>query len=295
MTDPRAVLSIDVETFEQTPAYRNAAGGTDSGVADSIDRDGVGLDGLSVLGEALAEHDARSTGFVVAELAERHPEAIRAFADDGHEIGSHTHTHRLLSDLDPASQREEIERSRTVLSETIGTDVRGFRAPAFDLAADHFAVLAAAGYDYDSSVVSSRWIPGWYGGEYDIHRPTPASEIDPDAPAKMWELPVSVMPGLRLPLTGTWLRFFGPRYTITGMRWLARRGITPVLYVHPWELVDLPDIDGVPSRVYYHTGGWMRRAIERILATDFTFVSAGEVVAAERDSGTRRADDMGGE
>ncbi|CCQ34123.1 chitin deacetylase protein [Halorhabdus tiamatea SARL4B] len=277
MTDHRAVLSIDVELFDQTPAYRNASGSTGES--------GVGLDGLSFLRDALAEHDARSTGFVVAELAETYPDAIQAFADDGHEIGSHTHSHRLLSDLDPATQREEIERSRAVLAETTGAKVRGFRAPAFDLAENHFQVLATAGYTYDSSVVSSRAIPGWYGGEYDVHRPTPAAEIDTDAPGSIRELPVSVMPRLRLPLTGTWLRFFGPRYTILGMRWLARRGITPVLYVHPWECVDLPDVEGVPSRVYYHTGAWMRRAIERILSSEFTFVSAGEVVAGG-DSGS---------
>jgi len=287
MTDRQAVLSIDVELFSQTPAYRNASGSTGES--------GVGLDGLAFLRDALAEHDARSTGFVVAELAERHPDAIQAFADEGHEIGSHTHTHRLLSDLDPATQREEIERSRAVLAETTGTDVRGFRAPAFDLAEAHFEVLSQAGYAYDSSIVSSRKIPGWYGGEYDVHRPTPATAIDADAPEDFRELPVSVMPGLRLPLTGTWLRFFGPRYTILGMRLLARRGITPVLYVHPWELVELPDVDGVPSRVYWHTGSWMRRAIERILSSDFTFVSAREVVegATGRGHETHTADGGG--
>ncbi|WEL18491.1 Peptidoglycan-N-acetylglucosamine deacetylase [Halorhabdus sp. SVX81] len=274
MTDRRAVLSIDVELFSQTPAYRNANG--------SAERAGIGLDGLSFLRDALAEHDARSTGFIVSELADSHPGAIRAFADAGHEIGSHTHTHRLLSALDSATQREEIERSRKMLIETTGRNVHGFRAPAFDLADDHFEVLAQAGYTYDSSIVSSRAIPGWYGGEYDVHRPTPATGIDADAPADMRELPVSVMPGLRLPLTGTWLRFFGPRYTILGMRWLARRGITPILYVHPWECVELPDVEGVPSRVYWHTGAWMRRAIERILSSDFRFVSAREVV----ESGT---------
>lgn len=270
MTDRRAVLSIDVETFDQTPAYRNAAGSTD--------RNDVGLDGLAFLRDALAEHDAGSTGFVVADLAERNPATIRAFADEGHEIGSHTRTHRLLTDLDPATQREEIERSRAVLSETTGKEIRGFRAPAFDLAEGHFAMLADAGYAYDSSIVSSRKIPGWYGGEYDVHRAMAATAIDADAPEGMQELPVSVMPGLGLPLTGTWLRFFGPRYTIVGMRLLARRGITPVLYVHPWECVDLPDIEGIPLRVYWHTGAWMRRAIERILSSGFTFAPAGEVV-----------------
>jgi Domain of unknown function (DUF3473). len=97
------------------------------------------------------------------------------------------------------------------------------------------------------------------------------------------------MPGLRLPLTGTWLRFFGPGYTVLGMRLLARRGVAPVLYVHPWELVDLPAVDGVPGRVYWHTGEWMRRAIDRVLGQPFEFTTAatlaGETGCDDRLSG----------
>ena len=267
-----AVFSIDVELFTQTPAYRNAGGSTD--------RAGVGLDGLGFLRETLAKHDATATCFVVSSVAESHPDAIRALATAGHEIGSHTHSHELLSELDPGRRREELTRSREILETETDTEVAGFRAPAFDIPPDHFRDLADAGYEYDASVVPSRRIPGWYGGEYDLDRPAPARAVDPDAPGELAELPTSVMPGVGLPLTGTWLRFFGPRYTILGMRWLARRGIAPVLYVHPWELVDLPAVEGVPRRVYWRTGGWMRRAVERILAQPFEFVSAREVVTA---------------
>jgi hypothetical protein len=63
------------------------------------------------------------------------------------------------------------------------------------------------------------------------------------------------------------------------MRLLARQGIPPVLYVHPWELVDLPDIEGVPKRIYVRSGAYMRRAVRRILAEDFEFVSVGEIAA----------------
>ncbi|WP_136715843.1 polysaccharide deacetylase family protein [Halorientalis salina] len=266
----KAVLSIDFELFSQTPAYRSAAGETD--------RDGVGLAGGEFLLNRLADHDASATCFVVSSVAEAYPEAVEALAAAGHEIGSHTHTHRLLTDLDADDRREEMERSRTVLEDVTGNTVSGFRAPAFDIASDHFDALAATGYAYDSSVVASRRIPGWYGGEYDLTRPAPASEVRADAPAGLAELPVSVMPGLRLPLTGTWLRFFGPRYTILGMKLLARRGIAPVLYVHPWEFVDLPEVEGVPARVYWRTGDWMRRAVERILAQPFEFVTARDVV-----------------
>ncbi|MFB6083081.1 MAG: polysaccharide deacetylase family protein [Halorientalis sp.] len=284
----RAVLSIDFELFEQTPAYRSADG--------EMDASGVGLDGGAFLRHTLEAHDATATCFVVSSVAESHPDAVGALADAGFEIGSHTHSHRLLSELSAADRREELVRSREVLADCTDEPVTGFRAPAFDLAPDHFAALAEAGYGYDSSVVASRTIPGWYGGEFDLTEPAPATAVDPEAPDGFGELPVSVMPGLRLPLTGTWLRFFGPRYTILGMKLLARRGITPVLYVHPWEFVDLPAVEGVPRRVYYHTGAWMRRAVERILAQDFEFTTARAVLAEALGSaaGSTAPDGRGG-
>jgi peptidoglycan/xylan/chitin deacetylase (PgdA/CDA1 family) len=267
----RAVLSIDVELFDQTPAYRSAAGTTD--------QQGIGLNGLEWFRETLEEHDATTTCFVVSSLVDRYPDAVEALADAGFEIASHTHSHQLLSDLDADGRREELATSCERLESLTGQAVTGFRAPAFDITEDHFDLLAETGYGYDSSVVASRAIPGWYGGEYDLDRPAPATAVDPDAPAGLAELPASVMPGLRLPLTGTWLRFFGPRYTALGMRLLARRGITPVLYVHPWELVGLPQVEGVPARVYYHTGEWMRDAIEYLLDQPFDFVTARSAVA----------------
>ena len=267
----RAVLSIDVELFDQTPAYRSASGTTD--------QQGVGLNGLEWFRETLRECDASTTCFVVSSLVDRYPDHIEALSDAGFEIASHTHSHELLSDLDADRRREELADSRERLESLTGESVTGFRAPAFDITDDHFDLLAETGYGYDSSIVASRAIPGWYGGEYDLDRPALATAVDHDAPAGLAELPASVMPGLRLPLTGTWLRFFGPRYTALGMRLLARRGITPVLYVHPWELVGLPQVEGVPARVYYHTGEWMRDALTYLLDQPFDFVTAQSVLA----------------
>ncbi|MFP4530194.1 MAG: polysaccharide deacetylase family protein [Halodesulfurarchaeum sp.] len=271
MTDRRqAVLSVDFELFSHTPAYRQASG--------TLSDPTVGLAGAEWLRDAFEVAGASATWFTVSQIAANHPEAVREVVSAGHEIGSHTHTHRLLTELDGNERTTELERSRETLEAVTGEPVAGFRAPAFDFGDGHFEALEAAGYDYDSSVVASRSIPGWYGGEYELTRPAPATAVQANAPESIGELPVSVMPGLRLPLTGTWLRFFGPRYTIYGMKRLADRGIAPVLYVHPWELVDLPALDGVPGRVYWHTGTWMRRAIRRILQTDFEFVTARTVL-----------------
>ncbi|MDZ7851047.1 MAG: polysaccharide deacetylase family protein [Halodesulfurarchaeum sp.] len=284
MTEPRrAVLSVDFERFDHTPAYRQARG--------SLSDSAVGLSGAAWLREAFDAAGTTTTWFTVGEVVADHPDAVEKLVAAGHEVGSHTYTHRLLTELDATERREELERSRAILEETTGETVSGFRAPAFDFGAGHFEALETAGYEYDSSVVASRTIPGWYGGEYELTRPAPATTVDSAAPETIAELPVSVMPGLRLPLTGTWMRFFGPRYTISGMKLLARRGITPVLYVHPWELVELPEIDGVPQRVYWHTGDWMRRAVERILETDFEFVPAR--TALEASEGSVQGDEAG--
>jgi peptidoglycan/xylan/chitin deacetylase (PgdA/CDA1 family) len=266
MARPPAVLSVDLEFFTYLPAYRNAHGRTN--------QHDVGLDAVGDLLAVFDNYDVSATFFVVAEIAERHPECVERVADAGHEIASHTHRHRHLSTLDERERRDELATSRTLLEDVTGASVVGFRAPSFDTAPDHFALLAAAGYEYDSSVIPCRSIPGWYGGEHDIDRPVPAPRVQADAPETITELPVSAFPGVRLPLTGTWLRFFGPRYTTVGMRLLARRGISPVLYVHPWEFADLPPVAGVPKRVYWHTGTWMRRALLRILEGPFEFVTA---------------------
>ena len=273
-----AALTVDFELFQHTPAYRSAKGSTD--------REGIGLDGGAFLRSALERHDATATYFVVSAVAEAYPEAVETLGEAGHEIASHTHTHRLLTDLDVDEQREELRRSKEVLESTTDEPVTGFRAPAFDFGPAHFRLLEETGYEYDASVVPSRRIPGWYGGEYEVTRPVPATSIDADAPAGLSVVPAGVMPGVGLPLTGTWLRFFGVRYTILGMKLLARRGIAPVLYVHPWELVDLPAVDGVPKRVSVRTGAWMRRAVERILEQPFTFTTVREVLASADLDGT---------
>ena len=271
MTGDRAVLSIDFESFAHTPAYRGAEGSV-------TDPEDIGPGEMRRLRTTLATHDADATFFVVSEVAQRHPEKIVAAAEDGHEIASHTHTHPLLTDCTAAQRRDELARSRSVLESVTDASVTGFRAPAFDFDDDHFRLLAETGYEYDSSVAPCRSIPGWYGGEWSVQEPTPASMLRADAPESVTELPIAVMPGLGLPLTGTWLRFFGVHYTILGMELLASRGVVPILYVHPWELATLPAVEGVPRRVYVRTGEWMWRALERILASDFEFVTARMVV-----------------
>jgi peptidoglycan/xylan/chitin deacetylase (PgdA/CDA1 family) len=266
----RAVLSIDFELFRHTPAYRSASGK----LSDTT----VGIEAWPFLRDVLSDHDATATFFVVGEVAEQHPEVIAEIAEEGHELASHTHTHRLLSSLNPRAEIEELKKSRAAIEAATGqSEVTGFRAPAFDISTGLFEKLDKAGYRYDSSVIPARRIPGWYGGEHNVTAPCSATKFNSDVQS-LAELPVSVMPSLRLPLSGAWTRLLGQKYTQAGMRTTARQERVPVLYYHPWELVDLPHIKGIPKRVTWRTGKWARHVIRRILDMDFSFVAASSIV-----------------
>ena len=274
MMTSRAVLSIDFELFRHTPAYRSAPG--------ELSDDTVGIEAWPFLRDVLADHNATATFFVVGEVAEQHPELIAEIAEEGHEIASHTHTHRLLSSLNQKAQIEELERSKAAIKTATGqNEVAGFRAPAFDVSTGLFEKLDKVGYRYDSSVIPARQIPGWYGGEYNITTPCSATKFNSGV-QNLLELPVSVMPGLRLPLSGAWTRLLGQKYTQTGIKAIARQKKTPILYYHPWELVDLPRIEGIPKRVTWRTGKWLRQSIRQILDMNYSFVNASSVIEGEK-------------
>jgi peptidoglycan/xylan/chitin deacetylase (PgdA/CDA1 family) len=270
MTDPRAAISVDLELFRHTPAFRSANG--------RLKDQTLGLESVDRLLKAFESAGATATFFIVSEIAENHPEVVERIAAAGHEIGSHTHTHRLLTAIDPNERREELRHSRELLESVTGQSVRGFRAPAFALPDDYFTDLAAAGYEYDSSINPCRTIPGWYGGEYNTRRVVPATAVDPTAPSSLIEVPIAVSPFFRLPVGGAWIRLLGRRYTLWGSQAAADRGVPPVLYTHPWEFSNLPAIDGIPRRVTWRTGQWMLETLEALLSLPFEFVSLATLV-----------------
>lgn len=264
-----AALTVDFEYFNHLPAYRAAEGTTE--------KNEVGLEGIDFLLDTFASFEAMSTFFVVSDIAVKNAKLLKEIADD-HELASHSRTHPFLSELEREARLEEMLLSKQELEKHTGATVRGFRAPSFDVSSDHFELLNEAGYRYDASVIPCRKIPGWYGGRFSRIRPGTADCILDGAPASISVIPTSVMPYLRLPLSGTWLRFFGVQYALIGMSLLARQGIVPVLYVHPWEFVDLPPVEGVPKRVYFRTGEWMRNALKTIMRTSFEFSSVSRIL-----------------
>ena len=51
----------------------------------------------------------KATFFVVGWMAERHPEQIKRIANNGHEIGSHTHLHQLVYQQTAKQFQEDLK------------------------------------------------------------------------------------------------------------------------------------------------------------------------------------------
>ncbi len=112
--------------------------------------------GIYRLLNALAAHGARASVMTNAVLAERNPEAVKAVADAGHEVLSHS----WAMDVIPAllsldSQKQNIARCSALLSDVCGKAVLGWLSPRGTSGPEHPRLLAEAGYRWHGDVFDS--------------------------------------------------------------------------------------------------------------------------------------------
>ena len=80
--------------------------------------------------DALKEHDAPATFFVVGHFLESAPEMVKRMVEDGHTVGNHTYHHYDMSKIsDPAVFRKEMDNGRTLFQETTGTEMAMYYRP----------------------------------------------------------------------------------------------------------------------------------------------------------------------
>jgi peptidoglycan/xylan/chitin deacetylase (PgdA/CDA1 family) len=106
--------------------------------------------GLPRLLAMLERRSIQATVFAAASDVRRHPDAIRALRDAGHEIaarGADLTSLPLLKER----ERESLLEGRDVLSAIAGEAPKGFRAPTGELSPRTLHFLAELGFAYDSS------------------------------------------------------------------------------------------------------------------------------------------------
>ena len=112
----------------------------------------IGTDKILFL---LEKHKVKATFFILGWIAEKYPHVVRKIANAGYEIGSHSHLHQLVYDLNYDSFKTDLEKSIKTLEDITGKKVISFRAPGFSIMKKNnwaFEVLHESGIKIDCSV-----------------------------------------------------------------------------------------------------------------------------------------------
>lgn len=169
-------------------------------------------EGLPRLLEVFDRLQAPATFFVTGRVAEDYPARISEILACGHELASHGYSHQAFTQLDEEAANEDIRRSVEVLSDF--APITLFRAPYLSFPDQYLPLLIENGIRLDSS--QARYKP-WSMGAKTTDRLV-------RLPASMTSSVLRLPPSVRDP-------------------WLRRLNDPVVLFVHPWEFVDLRATD----------------------------------------------------
>jgi polysaccharide deacetylase family protein (PEP-CTERM system associated) len=262
----RFLASFDVEDWFHAENVRSSLPTSDwSALESRVERNTHEL--LDLLGEA----GVKSTFFVLGWIAATYPALVRRMVDEGHEVASHSDTHRRLYDLSAEDLEADLARARETLEQLTGAPVLGLRAPNFSVDDRVLDCAARAGYWYDSSLYAF--------GPHDRYGSI-STEIDPglgvvEVRPSLLELPISSVVVGRAALPwggGGYFRLLPyPVY-----RWGVRRRLSSsswfMFYLHPWELDDRErPPDGLPRTLRFraYVGRKRTRGDLRRLLADF--------------------------
>lgn len=93
----------------------------------------------------LKQQNVKATFFVVGEMAEKHPDLIKAEQADGHLLGNHTYHHVNLTRIPEAEVRTEWQQCQDVVQSILGVAMKYCRPP---------------GGDYDEAVIQAAMAVG---------------------------------------------------------------------------------------------------------------------------------------
>lgn len=179
---------------------------------------------------------------------------------DGHEIANHTWDHLVsFGSLSYEEKKHQIVQAHKKIAEVCGKKPVGFRGPGYYQNDEIVTILRELGYAYDTSVLPgfAQLLMSVYarvrGGE-NKHKSFGRSTymFSSEQPHIVWgikanetltELPISVLPFLRLPIHTTFAYVFGSRYQELIVRYLRSKPRYVVYVFHAIDFIDLPQQD----------------------------------------------------
>ncbi len=212
-------------------------------------------DALARFLDLFAELGLRATFFAIGrDCAD--PQAagwLRRVVEAGHEVANHSFDHPIaFGRLSRVEKAREIDRGREAIEQATGQAVVGFRCPAYDVDRELLDLLLERGYLYDSSLhptaflLPMKWRVQLSARRRHVGLGRLAQAFGRRRPhrvergsTRLIELPLAVLPGLRVPFYGTMTQFLGPGFFRAGLA-VLRRGSAPINYsLHAAEITPL--------------------------------------------------------
>jgi peptidoglycan/xylan/chitin deacetylase (PgdA/CDA1 family) len=193
------------------------------------------LEGLPRILDVLDREGVKATCFCTGAVAERHGDRVHEIVARGHELGCHGQSHTPFDTLSRPDAEQDIARSTEILR-SFGPAVTSFRAPNLRFPNAYLDILESHAFRVDSS--QAKYKAAFY-------RPSPRTTLR--------RIPASMTSSvLRLP---SWIR--DP--------WLSSLRSPVVLFVHPWEFVDLTR-ERLRLDCRFKTGDPALRAVAEVIA-----------------------------
>ena len=256
-------MTVDVEDYFQVSAFERHI--------DRADWDRLPCrveDNTNRILELFGEHGLQATFFTLGWVAERYPQLIRKIVDSGHELASHGFSHVRVTQQTPDDFRQDIRRTKALLEDTAGCEVRGYRAASYSIVTDTLwahDLLQEAGYQYSSSVYPIQHdLYGIPGAPRFSYRPRDGGLL---------EIPITTFSLLKRNLPcggGGYFRLMPYRVSQWAMNRVNNKDGQPcVFYFHPWEIdPDQPRQAGVSRKTrfrHYLNLGRMQGRLTRLL------------------------------
>ena len=124
----------------------------------------------------LEKYDIKATFFVPAVIAMLHPNEQKRVIAEGHEIGHHGWVHENPAKLEPAYEREVMERGFEALDHAVGIRPIGYRTAAWDFSPQTIDLMEEYGLQYSSSCMANDFYP-YYLRKGDRWSPTTPYEF----------------------------------------------------------------------------------------------------------------------
>jgi polysaccharide deacetylase family protein (PEP-CTERM system associated) len=198
--------------------------------------------------DLLDRHGVKATFFVLGWIAERHPALVKRIVAEGHELASHGYDHTRIHRFTPEQFRADVVRTKGILEDIGGVQVRGYRAPSYSINGRNLwalDVLQETGHVYSSSIYPIR---------HDLYGMPEAPRFPfrfrPDG---ILEIPVTTVSlvGRNFPCGGGGYFRLMP---YPAFRWALRRvneadRHAGLFYFHPWEVdPGQPRVQGAPLK-----------------------------------------------